>query len=699
MKVRTCIAVVCAAGALAWDARPGAAQQAQAPGPVQQTQAPDTTLALDSLTVTVLRVPTRAAEAPFAVEALWRDAAERARPSLGIDEAFRGVAGIQVDNRYNFALGERVSVRGFGARSQFGVRGVKVIVDGIPATLPDGQSSLNHVDPGAIDRVELVRGPASALWGNAAGGVLLLETAPPTRSPMRAAAEVVSGADGLLRLAATTEHAGDVSSHRFTVSRLATDGHREWSSAENVRLGGVYRHRLKGGEIRVVGGYTHYDARNPGALSLAQLDANRRQAHGFNVQQKTGETGTQAQLGVSLRRTVGPGVVEVSAYGVTKDLENPIPPTIIDVDRLVAGARAVFHATTPVGGSGLRWSLGLEADRQRDDRRNHENVAGARGALTLDQLETVVSSAAFGQVVLPIGERLHALGGLRYDRFRFETADRLVGVGNPDDSGRRDMDALSPSLGVLVEVRDWVRVYANVATSFETPTTTELANRPTGAGGFNPELEPQRTRSFEAGVKGDVGDVASYQIAAYRARVEDALVPFEVPDAPGRQFFRNAGSTVHEGVEASAVLSPLRGLAARLAYTVTDARFERYVVGDVVYDGNRVPGLAPVQFDATLSYRSPAGWFIGVDHRRRSRTPVDDGNTAYSPGHHVTDVRLGVEGLRIGAFEASPFAGVTNLFDAEYNAAVTVNAFGGRYYEPAPGRAFYLGARVAFGGE
>src|SRR5690606_2409831 len=196
------------------------------------------------------------------------------------------------------------------------------------------------------------------------------------------------------------------------------------------------------------------------------------------------------------------------------------------------------------------------------------------------------------------------------------------------------------------------------------------------------------------GVKGDVGVGASYQIAGYRARVEEALVPFQDPDAPGRQFFRNAGSAVHEGVEASVVLSPLRGLSARLAYTVTDARFERYVVGDVVYDGNRVPGLAPVRFDAALSYRSPAGWFAGVDYRRRSRTPVDDGNTAYSPGHHVTDVRLGVEGLRIGAFEASPFAGVTNLFDAEYDAAVTVNAFGGRYYEPAPGRAGGVRGRV-----
>lgn len=689
MEIRRYISVLCVVGAVLSGARPGAAQQPPA----------DSTFALDSLMVTVLRTPTRVVEAPFSVDALRRDAAERARPSLGLDEAFRGVPGVQVDNRYNFALGERMSVRGFGARSQFGVRGVKVIVDGVPATLPDGQSSLNHVDPGAIDRVELVRGPASALWGNAAGGVLLLESAPPSPSPLRKAIEVVSGADGLMRLAATTEHAQGASSHRFTISHLATDGHREWSGAENVRLSGTLRHRTGSGELRVVGGLTRYDARNPGALSVAQLAEDRRQAHGFNVEQATGEEATQAQLGVSWRQAVGLGDVEVSAYGITKELENPIPPAIIDVDRVVTGARAVFHAATPLGGQEVRWSVGVEADRQRDDRRNHDNVSGARGALTLDQLETVVSGAVFGQVVLPVGERVHALGGLRYDRFRFEAEDRLVDGENPDDSGRRDMDALSPSLGVLVAVHDWASVFANVATSFETPTTTELANRPTGAGGFNPELEPQRTRSFEAGVKGSVGDVASYQVAAYRARVVDALIPFEVPHAAGRQFFRNAGSAVHRGVEASVWLSLLRHLSARLAYTLTDARFENYVVGDVVYDDKRVPGLAPHRFDASMTYRSPIGWFVGLDHRRSSRMPVDDGNSAYSPRHHVTDLRAGIDGVRLGAFEASPFAGVTNLFDAEYNASVTVNAFGGRYYEPAPGRAIYLGARLAFGGE
>ncbi|HEX7120618.1 MAG TPA: TonB-dependent receptor [Longimicrobiales bacterium] len=666
-----------------------------------QTPPADTAavLALDSLTVTVLRTPTRLADAPYAVEALTRDAADRARPALGLDEAFRGVAGVQVDNRYNFALGERVSIRGFGARSQFGVRGVKVVVDGIPATLPDGQTSLSHVDPGVVGRVELVRGPASALWGNAAGGVLQLETAAPAAVPLRQTLEAVAGADGMLRLASTTEGVRGDAAYRLSISHLSTDGHRDWSGAGRLRANGQLRYRTGAGELRFVGGFTRYDARNPGALSAAQLAEDRTQAHGFNRSQRTGEEAVEGRLGASWRQAVGAGALELSAYGVAKRLENPIPPTIIDVDRVAGGVRAILHAVAPLGGREVRWSVGVEAERQRDDRRNHDNVDGARGALTLDQLETVTAAGVFAQLSAPLGARLHLLGGIRYDRFRFQTEDRLVAGGSPDDSGRRDMDALSPSFGVLVDLDARARVYANVATSFETPTTTELANRPSGAGGFNPALEPQRTRSFEAGVKGRFGDVAAYRLAAYRARVVDALIPFEVPGAEGRQFFRNAGSVVHRGIEASVTFAWRRRWTARIAYTLTDARFETYAVGDAVHDGNRVPGVAPFRFDLALTYRSPAGWFAGVDHRRVSRTPVDDANEAFSARYRVTDLRAGLDRVRFGAVDVAPFAGVSNLFDAEYNAAVTVNAFGGRYFEPAPGRAFYVGARLAIGGE
>ncbi|HEX6939385.1 MAG TPA: TonB-dependent receptor [Longimicrobiales bacterium] len=665
----------------------------------QQPPPADTVLALDSLTVTVLRARSRAADAPYAVEALIRGVADRARPALGLDEAFRGVAGVQVDNRYNLALGERISIRGIGARSQFGVRGIKVVVDGIPATLPDGQTSLSHVDPGALGRVELLRGPAAVLWGNAAGGVLQLETAAPAMVPLRQTFEAASGADALLRVSATTEGVRGRAAYRFSVSRRSTHGHREWSDADDLHANAQLRYGAGAGELRLTGGFTRYDAHNPGALSAAQLAEDRTQAHGVNRDQRTGEEATEGRLGATWRRPIAPGEVEVSAYGVAKRLENPIPPTIIDVDRIVGGARVIVHGVAPLAGRELRWSAGVEAERQRDDRRNHDNEAGTRGALTLDQRETVAAAGVFARLAAPLGPRLRAVGGVRYDRVRFTAEDRLVTAGDPDDSGRRAMEAVSPSFGVVFVADERARVYANVATSFETPTTTELANRPTGAGGFNPTLEPQRTRSIEAGVKGSVGDVASYQLAAYRARVVDALIPFEVPGAAGRQFFRNAGSAVHRGVEATLVLAWRRRWTARIAYTVTDARFDRYTVGDVAYDGNRVPGVAPFRFDLALTYRAPAGWFIGVDHRRVSRIPVDDANEAHSPGYRVTDVRAGLAGVRLGALEVAPFAGVTNLFDAEYNASVTVNAFGGRYFEPAPGRAFYLGARVVFGGE
>jgi len=186
-------------------------------------------------------------------------------------------------------------------------------------------------------------------------------------------------------------------------------------------------------------------------------------------------------------------------------------------------------------------------------------------------------------------------------------------------------------------------------------------------------------------------------VAAYRAEVEDALIPFEVQTAPGRQFFRNAGTARHRGAEASLSLALLDGLTGRIGYTYTDARFESYATEGGTFDGNRVPGVAPFRFDAALTYRGSQGWFVGVDYRRVSRIPVNDANSAYSPRYQVTDLRAGLERLRLGSVSVAPFAAITNVFDAEYNASVTVNAFGNRYFEPAPSRGFQVGARVAFG--
>jgi iron complex outermembrane receptor protein len=242
-----------------------------------------------------------------------------------------------------------------------------------------------------------------------------------------------------------------------------------------------------------------------------------------------------------------------------------------------------------------------------------------------------------------------------------------------------------------------------VATAFETPTTTELANRPTGAGGFNPELDPQRTVSYEAGASVQLGRRGLGQLSAYQARIRDELIPFEVEGAPGRVFYRNAGSAVHRGVEIGLTVLLLRDVTLRSAYTFTDARFDDYTVAGTSYKDKRVPGVAPHRVDGVLSYNASdgalEGFFVELEERYLSDVPVTDANLpgTASPAYALTNVRVGFDRVRIGGAELAPFVGITNLFDRDYNTAVSVNAFGRRYYEPGPGRAVYAGIGLAAG--
>lgn len=668
---------------------------AASPSRAQEDAAADTLrpVPIAPVTVTVLRTPFPLTEVPFAVAVNTEEQIQRAQPGLGLDEALRGIPGVQVDNRFNYALGERISIRGFGARAQFGVRGVKVLVDGIPATLPDGQTALNHVDLSLLSRAEVIRGPASAIYGNTAGGVIQLETEGPPPVPLGQEVGVLGGSDGLFRFHSTTGGRTGPASYQLHASRLAYDGYRDFNKAENLRVNGRVGLDRGRDQLRVLFNVVDYDAQNPGSLSQALLEADRSQAFARNLAQRTGEEGRQGQIGTTWRRRMDAGEMELTGYWMTRAIENPIPPTIISLDRQATGVRALFRADA-LPTRALQGTVGVEADLQSDDRRNFANQAGERGALQLDQEESVGNVGLFAQLSAALTQRLNLLGGLRYDWFRFRADDQLITATNPDDSGSRTLDAVSPSLGLNLSVSEALNLYGNVATSFETPTTTELANRPNGAGGLNPELEPQRAVSVEAGAKGHVAGRLAYQLSAYRADIRDALIPFEVPESAGRQFFRNAGSTVHRGAEAAATLALLRGVALQGSYTYIDARFGDYTVDGTSFRDNRVPGVAPHRAEAGVSWERPQGWFASLQARYASRTPVNDANSAHSPSYSVADARLGWDGARLGRLEATPFLGVTNLFDEAYNTSVVVNAFGQRFFEPGPGRAIYAGLNL-----
>ncbi|HEU4455895.1 MAG TPA: TonB-dependent receptor [Longimicrobium sp.] len=650
---------------------------------------------IDTLAVRVLRTPVPPLRAPFAVSVAGGAAERAAKPGLALDEALAAVPGIQVDNRFNYALGERISVRGFGARAQFGVRGVRVLVDGIPATMPDGQTTLNHVDVGSVARAEAIRGPASALYGNASGGVIRLSTLPPPPVPLAGESRVTGGSGGLLRVQGSAGGVSGAWGWRASVTRLEYDGFRRHQSAENTLAGLTLGWSRGADDVRLSFTGVRYDARNPGGLTRELLAADRGQAAPQNLADRTGEEGRQGQIGITWTRPMGSGALEVSAHALGRSLENPIPRRLIDLDRRAGGLRAALSGETGM----VRWAAGAEAEVQRDDRRNFALDQGTRGALTLDQREGVLATSGFAQASAPLGA-LEILGALRYDRFRFRADDELVTDADPDDSGTRTMDAWSPTLGVSLSAARGVALYANVSTAFETPTTTELANRPTGAGGFNPELEPQRTLSYEAGAKARAGG-AWLEVAAYHARVRDALIPFEVEGSPGRQFFRNAGRSTHRGMEAGAGASFLRDASARVAYTWTDARFDRYLLGDGTdLAGNRVPGIAPHRLDATVGWAPERGPLLAVDLRHASEIPVADTDAEgefASPAYTLVDLRAGWSALRVGRLRASPHVSIANLFGEEYNASVVINAFGRRYYEPGPGRSVYLGVDVAVG--
>jgi iron complex outermembrane receptor protein len=690
--------VACLSGA------PARAQQADSTGGGRP-------YALPAITVSATRTTLPLAKVPLSVQILDRRQISQARPTWGLDEALGQVPGVFVANRYNFSLDQRISVRGFGSRSAFAVRGVKILVDGIPQTLPDGQGQLTNLELGDVDRIEVLHGSASSLFGNAAGGVISIWTdpVPPqrTRENVRAVAGWFAGGRTWNKWQSTTRLRAGGGGAQLTVSRLSYDGERDHSAADLRNLTSRLRLPLGTGwslaAVADVGDDPRAD--NPGALTQAELHANRDSAPAVNLTSHAGKDVTQAQGGVTLRHPfVAGGEVAVTVFGLIRELKNPTTFAYVDLNRRAYGARATLTRPLSHGLLAPQLTTGFDFQGQRDDRANFGNNAGRPDTTrSLDQLEHVTEVGPFVQGAVPLTARLTLTGGLRYDWVHFQVADQLVSASNPDDSGDRLMRSLSGSLGLAVNPAPDVTVYANAGSSFETPTTTELTNRPDTAGGFNPSLDPQRAWTYEVGGRGAVGKRGEWSIAAFQADVTDELISYEVPSSPQRRFFRNAGSARHRGLELGAGLSLSTGLHLRTAYTYSDFRYVHYAFGPDtspprVLDGRALPGIPKHALHVTLrgETRSNGGAWFEVETTGTSSILVDDTLSLRTGPWWTTNVRLGWAG-RAGGTSLEPFVAVNNVFNRLYVGSVVINAAQGRYYEPAPGRNVYVGLSVVWG--
>jgi len=682
------------AGAALALATTGAAQQRDTLPPVT----------LEPLIVSVTRGERPADSLPFSITRVPTARIGRARPTWGPDEALGTVPGVFVANRYNFSLDQRISIRGFGSRSAFAVRGVKVLIDGVPQTLPDGQGQLTNLDLATVDRIDVIRGAASALYGNAAGGVISITTGVPAPArwtqDLRVTAGTFAGGSGRTwhKWQAGTAFRVGAGAARVTASRLVYAGERDYSAADLRAVAGRAVFPVGAGWTVTLAADVgdQPKAENPGALTQAELDANRDSAAAFNLAQHAGKDVTQAQGGLTVRHTLsGGGEVAVTAFGLSRDLVNPQTFAWITIDRVAWGARAVV--TRPFGRHHV--TVGLDYQAQRDDRRNLVNAGGEPDTIRLlDQEERVTEIGPFAQGTVVLGAGVALTAGARVDAVRFRAADRLVTGTNPDDSGERTLSAASGSLGVTWTPSGPLVLYANAGSSFETPTTTELTNSPSGAGGFNDSLGPQRAWMLEAGARWGAGPMRA-SLTAFTADVRDELIPYEVPAAPQRRFFRNAGRARHRGGEAALDARLAAWLGVVGAYTWADYRYRDYTVpaggGTRSLDGRSLPGVPAHRAQALVEVRPPHGPWLDLELVLTSSVLVDDTLATRVSGWSQLNLRAGID-ARAGGWTVRPFLGIQNVLDRAYVGSVVINAAGGRYYEPAPGRNAYVG--VALGG-
>lgn len=683
-------------------AAPLATLSARAQKERDDTTRADTTrpVVLEPLVVSVTRHPITLSQVPFAVAVVDREEITRGRPTVALDEALNTVPGVLVANRYNPSQDDRIAIRGFGARSAFGVRGVKILLDGIPQTLPDGQGQLTNIDLADMTRIEILRGPSSSLYGNASGGIISLYTEEPLPGNLAGTARLVVGSYDLFKWQAKLALPLARGGFSLSGSRSTWRGYRQHSEADTRRLA-LRLHQPVGNRSRMVFHGMLADSPwldDPGALTLAEMEQNPSQASPRNLTagpNGAGKSVTQGQAGLAFRHAFkSGGELEIATFGVWRDLANQLTFAYITLDRAAYGGRVSVSLPRTLGPVAQIFTAGIDLQVQRDDR---VNFSPDRSRVTRDQLERVAELGPFAQSQVTLGGRLTLTLGARYDRVTFRADDRLLVDG--DDSGERTMAAGSGSGGLVLNLGDWAQPYVNVSTSFETPTTTELGNRPTGPGGFNPELGPQEAVNYEIGVRGALEDWVEYSLAAFHADVKNELIPFEVPGEPGRRFYRNAGSSRHRGLEAGLSARLFRGVRLIAAYTLSDYRFLQFRTETEVFDGKEIPGVPRHQLHCSLRYRGPLGSWVAWDITQVSGYYVDDANSENVRVRpwSAAAFRAGWE-TRIGDWDLKPFAGVSNLFARIYPASVAVNAQFGRYFEPAPPRNVYLGLELRSSG-
>ncbi|MGZ5156928.1 MAG: TonB-dependent receptor family protein [Caldimonas sp.] len=684
-------------------------------------QTSDNAVRLTPVVVTATRTEAAAFDVPASIDRIGGDGIRDARMQVNISESLGGVPGLLARDRQNYAQDVQISVRGFGARSTFGIRGVRLYVDGIPATLPDGQGQISNVDLGSADRIEVLRGPFSALYGNSSGGVIQVFSEEGRGAPTLGAS-VSGGSDGALRFGVKAAGSSGSLGYLVSGSDFRTDGYRDHSAVER-RLGNVkltWKPDDAGKFTLVANSVALPKAQDPLGLTRAQFQADPRGVDQVAIDFDTRKTVDQTQLGLIYeRRLDAVNSLRVLLYGGHRNTAQfQAIPTGAQGSPLHPGG--VIALARDYDGTDLRWTVqtrlndapfsvvgGIAYDALAEHRQGYQNfigaVTGVQGALRRDEDNDVSNFDQYLQASWQFAAPWTLNAGLRHSSVRFVSTDHYIVGKNRDDSGSARYAATLPVLGLMFAASESVHVYATAGRGFETPTLNELAYRPDGTSGLNFALRPARSDSFELGVKTRDARWGEFNVALFETRTHDEIVT--QTNSGGRSTFQNAGATRRRGLEAAWARELRENLRAQVAYTYLDARYvdpfqtctaTPCASANVpIAGGNRIPGIARSALYGALAWAPPLGWRGGIEGRALSRVWVNDLNNDAASGFAIASANLGYV-AQIGHWNLSGFGRVDNLFGRKYAGSVIVNEGNSRFFEPAPGRTWTAGVSASF---
>ena len=596
----------------------------------------------------------------------------------------KNTPGVFTTSANNFSQDLRISIRGFGARSAFGIRGVKLIVDGIPETTPDGQSQLDNLPLGLVSNIEILRGPNANLYGNSSGGVISINTlSNPSEKYYRYS--TVFGAYQYQSIQKTRILDWKTSNLIVHYDKRRSNGYRDQSGYKSSILNLKYINDLDE-KNKIIWQINYTDspyAFDSGGLNLSEVNEDRRQARKNNIDYDTYESVKQIKTGISWNHKKNENSYFDSYFFYqNRDFLSKLPFNfggIISLERNYYGLGTKFTKNINYENRNKILVLGVDHLNQSDDRKRFKNNFGIKGENTLDQLEKFITTGLYIVNQASYSSGFNVRYGIRYE---------INNLGF-DSSNMINLDKLNPSLGLSYSLNSTDNIFFSFGTSFETPTLNELSNNPNGTG-FNKDLKSNNSSNYEIGWRKAFASIA-FEAVAYITTSDNEILPYEIEEFAGKNFYRNVGSTLRRGFELNSQVFFKSG-RLNLSYTLSKNQFKNFVIdGDDLSD-KLIPGIPSQMLEIDLIFKLSRKRTLILSNRLIGERYADNLNETLIQSYNVFNIKYSKEVLRNSEFSI----GANNVFNQEYFDNIRINAFGKRYYEPAPERNFYFGINFSF---